>query len=163
MSEQKHPSFPTPADPNVAIWRYQDFTKFVSMLEHRALFFYRVDLLDDPFEGSYSRVNERLLQALQEKTGIPARTFRTLREFYRWVRQWTVVNCWHVNEQESAAMWRLYAKSDGAVAIRRGSVTQDSRPGLRSGVAPRLKIWNALVHKPPVVPGAGCLARLVGL
>ena len=159
MSQQKHPSFPTPADPNVAIWRYQDFTKFVSMLEHGGLFFCRADRLGDPFEASYSRVNEQRLRAIQETTEIPAKAFRTIREFYRWVRQWTMVNCWHVNEHESAAMWRLYAKSDEAVAIRstyarlRGCFENDVLIGLvryidyDRDVLPEASWFDLVMHK----------------
>ena len=34
MPAKKHPVFLLPDDINVPIWRYMDFTKFVSMLEH---------------------------------------------------------------------------------------------------------------------------------
>ncbi|WP_051303411.1 hypothetical protein [Psychromonas aquimarina] len=36
-------------------------------------------------------------------------------EFFR---RWKYVNCWHANKYESAAMWKLYAKSNEAVAIK---------------------------------------------
>lgn len=39
-------------------------------------------------------------------------------DFAKWIRQWTYINCWHMNEYESAAMWKLYAKGDEAVAIQ---------------------------------------------
>ena len=41
---------PPPAD--TILWRYMDFTKFVSLLEKRSLFFARADKLGDPFEGA---------------------------------------------------------------------------------------------------------------
>ncbi len=28
------------------------------------------------------------------------------------------VNCWHMNEHESAAMWKLYLKSDEGIAVQ---------------------------------------------
>lgn len=34
-----------------------DFTKFVSLLAKRALYFARADKLGDPFEGSFSQAN----------------------------------------------------------------------------------------------------------
>jgi hypothetical protein len=49
---ETNPSFTTPSDGNVKIWRYIDIVKFLSLLEKRALYFSRVDLLGDPFEGS---------------------------------------------------------------------------------------------------------------
>lgn len=34
-----------------------------------------------------------------------------------WLR-FNAVNCWHANEHESAAMWKLYLKSDEGIAIQ---------------------------------------------
>jgi hypothetical protein len=28
------------------------------------------------------------------------------------------VNCWHMNEHESAAMWRLYSQADEAICVQ---------------------------------------------
>ena len=50
----------SPKNENAKIWRYMDFTKLVSLLEKRALFFCRSDKLGDPFEGSYSQANIKL-------------------------------------------------------------------------------------------------------
>ena len=33
-------------------------------------------------------------------------------------RDCTAVNCWHINEHESAAMWDLYLKSNEGIAIQ---------------------------------------------
>jgi hypothetical protein len=43
----RHPAFEPPADPQTKIWRYMDFTQFVSMLEEKGLLFTRADLLVD--------------------------------------------------------------------------------------------------------------------
>jgi hypothetical protein len=50
---QDHPLLSPPPD-DAVLWRYMDFTKFVSLLETSALFFCRPDQLGDPFEGSIS-------------------------------------------------------------------------------------------------------------
>ena len=50
-----HPSFPAPTDPNISLWRYMDLSKFVWMLQHRALYYCRLDGLGDPYEGHYTR------------------------------------------------------------------------------------------------------------
>src|SRR5260221_3267194 len=39
-------------NPDIRIWRYMDFPKFVSMLDHRALYFPTADQFQDTFEGS---------------------------------------------------------------------------------------------------------------
>jgi hypothetical protein len=111
-----HPAFSQPPDLRIQIWRYMDFTKFVALLHAGALFFVRADLLDDPFEGSYSRANESLRLTVYGKEA--PKISQSIPPFYRWVREWTFLNCWHMNELESAAMWRLYARSNEAIAIR---------------------------------------------
>src|SRR5207249_4280374 len=37
---------------------------------------------------------------------------------WKTMRYWAMVNCWHASTHESAAMWRLYAPTTAAVAIR---------------------------------------------
>ena len=62
-----HPSFKQPENNKIMVWRYMDFTKFVSMLENGGLFFCRADLLGDPFEGSFARANEELRPIIYEE------------------------------------------------------------------------------------------------
>jgi len=108
MPYAKHDTFQFPADPNAKIWRYMDFTKVVSILENNALYFPRFDHLEDPFECS-----------------IPVATWNrfanTNLPFFSFMKnhsQLLYANCWHCNEYESAAMWRLYLKSDEGIAIQ---------------------------------------------
>ena len=54
---KNHPSFKEPESEKVKIWRYLDFTKFVSVVDKNQLFFARSDRLGDPFEGSYPTKN----------------------------------------------------------------------------------------------------------
>ena len=112
----EHPVFVPPDDPSIKIWRYMDFTKFVSMLESGSLFFARADMFEDPFEGSMSKAN---LEHRPNVYGdqIPAEAFKALSDTIRRSRTCTWVNCWHMNEHESAAMWSLYASADRAQAI----------------------------------------------
>src|SRR6266478_4615364 len=44
--------------PNTVLWRYMDFAKFVALLEQRAVYFCRADLLGDRFEGA-AGISER--------------------------------------------------------------------------------------------------------
>lgn len=113
---KEHPVFEKPKDENAKIWRYMDFTKFVSLLDKSALFFTRADKLDDPFEGSFPEVNVKLRPELY-KDKIPPKALEDLSQFSRLFIRCTVINCWHLNEYESAAMWKLYIKSDEGIAI----------------------------------------------
>jgi hypothetical protein len=119
MANVDHPCFRQPENKNLRLWRYMDFTKFVSLIATKKLFFCRADRLDDPFEGSYSKANVDLRPHVykdlpKEKLDL---MLSQMRNFSRWVREWTYVNCWHANEHESAAMWKLYAQSNESVAI----------------------------------------------
>jgi len=97
-----------------------DFTKFVSMLENSALYFCRSDLLGDPFEGSFSKANDMMRPLVYKDIPEEKRSkfFGQQADFNKWQRQWTFISCWHMNHYESAAMWKLYAKTNEAVAVR---------------------------------------------
>jgi len=96
---EEHPSFHF--TPSAKIWRYMDFTKFVSILEGKSLYFPRIDQLGDPYELAMT---------------IPSRNF--LQPYAECFKQCVYVSCWHCNEYESAAMWGLYLKSDEGIAIQ---------------------------------------------
>ena len=105
-----------PMETDVILWKYMDFTKFVSILENSALFFPRADKLGDPFEGSVPKnnISSRPIwhPDLTEKDTI----------MYGFVIQqiprFTLINCWHRSNHESEGMWKLYASVDGGIAIR---------------------------------------------
>ena len=120
MPYEEHPLFEKPDDENAAIWRYMDFTKFVSLLDRGALFFARADTMPDPFEGSYSKANVRLRPVVYKDW--PKEHFDKMLDSTAYAsketRRFTFLNCWHISENESAAMWKLYLKTDEGVAIR---------------------------------------------
>lgn len=113
---KEHSVFNTPPD-DAVLWRYTDFTKFVSLLEKSALFFARADKLGDPFEGTFSRANKTLRPILYADT-IPEMTLRGWVEFMRNLRRFTLISCWHESSHESAAMWRLYSRETDGIAIK---------------------------------------------
>ena len=112
---KEHPVFNPPAD-DAVLWRYMDFTKFVSLLEKSALFFVRADKLGDPFEGSFSKLNEKLRPLLY--SDIPEDSVLGLVNFMRTSRQFMLINCWHEKSYESEAMWRLYSRETDGIAIK---------------------------------------------
>ena len=105
---KNHPSFRPPENGNQKCWRYLDFTKFIDLIDSSQLFFTRIDKLEDPYEGTYTkRAYEQ-----KNKAGLDHPNF------YKLLITKTLVNCWHMNEHESAAMWKLYLKSDEGIAIQ---------------------------------------------
>lgn len=102
-------------DENVTIWRYVDFIKFVDLLENQCLFFARADKLGDDFEGSCPKANIKYrLKEFRIAADVEA---NDISAFYKWLREFTAVNCWYINEYESAAMWTLYLKSNEGIAL----------------------------------------------
>lgn len=101
---------------DAVLWRYMSFTKFVSLLTENALFFARADKLGDPFEGSLSPINVALRPEMYK--GRPEEQQKLIGEFIRYLRRFTLVNCWHENRNESDAMWKLYSGIEDGIAIK---------------------------------------------
>ena len=108
--------FMPPSDLDVPVWRYMDFTKFVSLLENKGLFFPMIAKLHDLFEGSFARGNETLRPMVYRHVPNPFKV--TAGELVQRLRDHVAVSCWHINERESAAMWKLYSKSNEAVCVQ---------------------------------------------
>lgn len=124
-----------PDNENVKVWRYMDFTKFISLIETQSLHFTRVDKFEDPFEGSLPKrtidVKNRLRGwSSEEERRIQIREAKRKNKTYR---QHFAINCWHENEYESAAMWKSYLKSNEGIAIQstykrlKSSFTEDHK------------------------------------
>ncbi len=118
-----HPMFIQPPNENNKIWRYMSFTKLVSLLESSCLFFSRADKLGDPFEGSWPKIN--VSARIEVLDGIPegqrASYVEAMKNLSLITKQWPkhiAVNCWHMNEHESAAMWKLYMQGNEGIAIQ---------------------------------------------
>jgi hypothetical protein len=125
MAAELIPTCEVPADFNVSIWRYMDFTKFVSMLIKRGLrglFFPRLDCLGDPFEGSFPKLNmDDDLYPVHPSILDPKgyrKSLKGMRQCVKHRRQWVYASCWYMSEHESPAMWKLYARTEEAVCIR---------------------------------------------
>jgi hypothetical protein len=101
---------------NASLWRYMDFTRFVSLIDKHALFFARADRLGDHFEGSVSKMNLELRPQWYE--GYLDKVIDQMVPFRRMLPSLTLVNCWHASEHESAAMWRLYAREHDGIVVR---------------------------------------------
>lgn len=109
---QKNPEFEEPSADTI-IWRYVDFTKFVSYLEKNALFFVRSDQFSDKYEGKFTEADVKLWKdKLKPKTNL------SQMEVYDRFRKVVNISSWHINENESAAMWEICLQSNEGVAIK---------------------------------------------
>ena len=86
------------------------------MLDASALFFVRSDKLGDPFEGTLSALNWATHHI--RYPDVPPEFSTALRTGLANLRRRIAVNCWHWNEHESEAMWKVYAHEPGGIAVK---------------------------------------------
>jgi hypothetical protein len=131
---------------NTRLWRYLSLEKLIDLLSTRELFFAPLAsfIESDPFEGylpavameAHAGIFRTVIQDLELAVGEierrsrkpPPNGLETLRQkfdtlktvpahLFQAINQSLAINCWHANEGESEAMWRLYADNGKAVAI----------------------------------------------
>lgn len=113
------------------VWRYMDFAKFVAMLQNGGIYLPRADKLEDRFEGALGLARREpdwdgfyLKHFRKAVTTAPpgypqpdltderieieaARLLKELKSGETRYRK-VLVSCWHANNVESEALWRLY-------------------------------------------------------
>lgn len=129
-----HPYLEEPPDANVKLWRYMDLGKLVSILVDKSLFFPsgRTLSAQDKFEGqpTYAEVgdvnsraeppsSEEIRTAYDQMLAVfreaaPADQRRRMEI----IETISFYNCWHMNDDESDAMWKVYGRGEQGVAIQ---------------------------------------------
>jgi hypothetical protein len=122
---ETHPVFTPPERPETIIWRYLNLPRFIDMLDRHALRFTQLASWPDPFEGVPAeailegdrQTNKTLQSLLIEQGGMDEDTARRLAPESTWAttRRITYVNCWHMNDFESMAMWQSYSQEGLAI------------------------------------------------
>ncbi len=100
------------------IWRYMTFTKLLAMLNEEALFFCRLDQLNDRWEGVFPR---EMLKYWANSLGIAFQSKKpsSLKEWFtKRIIPTHFISCWYISDYESDAMWRLYTNHDDGIAIK---------------------------------------------
>ncbi len=132
LENYAHPCFSEPTNDQIKIWRYLTLPKFIDLLHSRTLFFTRADLLraDDKSEGTgLTNVARAGVKALEELSArgvelsylaYPGLTAKQLVEMltqsdraHEELIKHYFVNCWHMNEHENFAMWKVYSEPFG--------------------------------------------------
>ena len=121
---KSHPKLTSPSNPKEKIWRYMDFTKFVSLLSKQSLFFCRVDKLDDQNEMTMPIANKKKHiefyennkeQIKKDFNKLPLEVWASLWDI---TRHSIIINSWNRSEYESASMWSTYLVSNQGIAIQ---------------------------------------------
>jgi hypothetical protein len=125
----QHPTFRLPPNVDGKIWQYMELAEFVSMLHRKALFFVKANKLRDPYEGimpqfnnlirssGYREENQKSQSQEQFSRYIQKLPQITIQQFQLY-RELVLINPWHYNEYESAAMWNLYSHENAGIAIQ---------------------------------------------
>lgn len=140
MPYEFHGDLRTPPNSTV-LWRYMDFARFMQMIESQTLWFSRLDKFEDPLEGTHTDAELAGIRKHVEK-----KRAEQLIALFREARKDTYVSCWRAGRSESLAMWDLYGKGSGIVAVKstvgllREAVANYDRPVFISKV--RYLDWN---------------------
>ncbi len=122
-----HQTFLLPDEDRTVVWRYTTLSRLIDILYHKRLYFRRLDHLGDHFEGQSTK---KMLQDAEISLRRHLQSNRDIRELYEkkliayetpsdnalW--RGTFVSCWHMNEHESVAMWKIYAGINSGIAIK---------------------------------------------
>lgn len=113
-------SFADKPDESESVWRYMDLARYLSLLQSSALHFARADQMTDRWEGSTS---DATLVAKRQLYGdelfnliAPGGAHDKRRK--NTFRMMVFMNCWHVSDHESAAMWEIYQRAGLGVAVQ---------------------------------------------
>ncbi|TEU16270.1 MAG: DUF2971 domain-containing protein [Anaerolineales bacterium] len=115
-----HRCFPQPQNKSIRVWRYLDLAEFVWLLDKRKLFLSRLDSLNYPHEGSATQKDALIYKRLFEvfDRDLAEEYSQAISQCRQDSRTATYVSCWHMNNAESHAMWRLYCGAEQGVAIQ---------------------------------------------
>jgi hypothetical protein len=112
-------------------WRYLTIEKFIDFMITGDLVFVRTDqltqdpLLGDKFEGQIARVSDSIILETSRKVYEIIKAIVPDSSAEEWhkntfsrLKEETFVNCWTLDESESLAMWMIYCRGQGGVALR---------------------------------------------
>ena len=108
------------------LWRYMGIDKFLALLSTSKIHFTRIDQFEDNWEGAMPASTQEEFKSFinamksiihNRDRGRDRNLFENYEQIMRKNKFLLFASCWHCNEFESAAMWRLYGQYDSNVAI----------------------------------------------
>jgi hypothetical protein len=112
------------SDLDSAVWRYLTFPKYISMLSYGAIWFSKLNILIDEYEGHMPTTVDAEMRASMQinKKLFPPEIHHQFDDMNRRNvedgKELTVASCWFLGENDSEKMWAEYAGSPEAVAIK---------------------------------------------
>lgn len=102
------------------LWRYMNLSKFLDMLINKHVVFARPDLFEDVYEANpfiHKEAVNRAFSAAGEHE-IAKLAYEGIISSHKLSKYRTYISCWHMNNVESAGMWKLYCTNNESVAIK---------------------------------------------
>ena len=128
------------------IWRYMDLAKFISLISNEALYFANPNQFNDPYEFYLPKShnlakNEKIIQPfiekinnfkkemIKNKPGIgKTEEFKQfeekiknseyqMKDTEKKLKERFGVSCWHINDYENEALWKIYTNQGQGIAI----------------------------------------------
>jgi hypothetical protein len=93
----------TALEDGIGIWRYMDIAPFMTLIGGKALYLNRLlelHALGDPWEGVWPERFSRLVMESEHADFVQ-------KLFWQYYSH-ALISCWHENERESVAMWKLW-------------------------------------------------------
>jgi DUF2971 family protein len=106
------------------VWRYLTFPKYISLLSYGALWFSKLNILQDKYEGILPKLIDAEMRAEHEKykQHFDPSMHKQIDEMndcnVRDGKELTVASCWFAADTESERMWREYARDAEGLAIK---------------------------------------------
>lgn len=98
-------------DENQKIWRYMRSARFDEMLKEKRIYFAPAHKFEDPFEGAVAVLPYDFpVDPKYSEMEPHEKAFAELKRL-------TKISCWHIEDHESVAMWKLYSDLGKGVAI----------------------------------------------
>lgn len=117
---------------NTKVWRYLDFSRFLSLIENKAIHFSHVSAFEDLYDGVFNcldkddhydiKTNGKIVRIETPYPGSRCaedsdRYKEFITSYHQVILRATGVSCWRIDDHESHGMWRIFVKSDQGVAI----------------------------------------------
>ncbi len=128
------------------IWRYMDFAKFISLISKEALYFANPNQFNDPYEfylpkshnlakeekiykPEIEKMNNLKKQIILNKPGIEKTDLfkifeqkiidlpKQFKNAEKEVKNRFGISCWHINDYENEALWKIYTNQGQGIAI----------------------------------------------
>lgn len=119
---EHHDAATPPADSDILIWRYMDIPRLIALLTGEALWFGRADHQRDRHEGALGPASFNAWRTAFTSAGLSESDAKNYEQHRAYVAdkisRTMFLNCWHMSDYESAAMWGMYVANGQGVAIR---------------------------------------------